>query len=77
MNIKLVDLVLHIDESLTPEQRQTIEESLRALDGVVSVSNRDQTPHLTIVEYDPDDTSSADILKRIKNQGAHAEIIGL
>ena len=77
MNIQLADLVLHIDESLSPEQRETIEESLRALDGVVSVSNRDKTPHLTIVEYNPDGVSSAQILERVTNQGAHAEIIGL
>lgn len=77
MNIQLADIVLHIDENLSPEQRETIEESLRALDGVVSVSNRDQTPHLTIVEYNPDAISSADVLERVTNQGAHAEIIGL
>jgi len=77
MDIKLVDLILHIDEDLNPEQRGTMEESLRALDGVVSVHNADKTPHLTIVQYNPDALDSQGILKRVTDQGAHAEIIGL
>ena len=53
MDIKLVDITLHIDENLSAEQRETIEESLRALDGVVSVHNSEKAPHLTIVGYNP------------------------
>ncbi len=77
MDIKLVDLTLHIDENLSPEQRETIEESLRALDGVVSVHNSDNTPHLTIVQYVPDKLDSQGIVKRVTDQGAHAQIVGL
>jgi cell division protein FtsX len=77
MDNKLVDVTLHIDENLNPEQRETIEESLRALDGVISVHNSDKTPHLTIVEYDPADMDSQKILKRVTDQGAHAELVGL
>ena len=77
MDINLVDVTLHIAEDLNAEQRETIEESLRALKGVVSVHNPKETPHLTIVEYDPDESSSNKILQRVKDQGAHAEIVGL
>jgi cell division protein FtsX len=77
MSIKLVDLTVHIDEDLDPEQRITVEDSLRALDGVVSVHNSSKTPHLTIVQYNPDEMDSKRILKRITDQGAHAELIGL
>lgn len=77
MDINLVDLTIHIDENLTTEQRETIQESLRALDGIVSVHNADKTPHLTIVSYNPDKLDSQAILKRITDQGAHAELIGM
>jgi len=77
MDIKLVDITLHIDENLSIEQRETIEESLRALDGVVSVHNSDKTPHLTIVQYNPEQMDSQRILKRVTDQGVHAELIGL
>ena len=77
MNIQLADVTLHIDKNLSSEQRGTIEESLRALDGVVSIHNPDKTPHLTLVEYDPDVITSRKILDRVTDQGAHAELVGL
>lgn len=77
MDIQLADVTLHIDENLSSEQRGSIEESLRTLDGVVSVHNADNTPHLALVEYNPDITSSQDILARVTNQGVHAELIGI
>jgi len=77
MSNDLVDIMLHIDENLDSKQRRSVEDSLRALDGVVSVDNNDKTPHLTIVLYNPDEMDSKRILKRVTDQGAHAEIIGL
>jgi hypothetical protein len=77
MDIQLADVIIHIDKNLSSEQRGTIEESLRALDGVVSIHNPDKTPHLTLVEYDPDIITSRKILERVTNQGAHAELVGL
>jgi 3-dehydroquinate dehydratase len=77
MNISLVDITLHVDENLNNEQKETIEESLRSLDGVISVHNSEKTPHLTIVQYNPDKMDSKRILKRVTDQGAHAELIGL
>lgn len=77
MDIQLADVTLHIDENLSSEQRGTIEESLRALEGVVSVVNADKTPHLALVEYNPDVTSSHDILERVTGQGVQAQLIGI
>ena len=77
MSANIADVVIHIDENLSSEQRETIEESLRALDGVVSVKNSDKASHLTIVAYNSDNINSKEILKRITDQGAHAELIGL
>lgn len=77
MDISLVDITLHVDENLNNEQKETIEESLRSLDGVVSVHNSEKTPHLTIVQYNPEKMDSQRILKRVMDQGAHAELIGM
>lgn len=77
MDINLVDITLHIDENLNAEQRETIEESIRALDGIVSVHKSDNTPHLFIVEYNPANVNSQQILQRVINQGVHAEYVGL
>jgi hypothetical protein len=76
-DIDVADITLHIDENLDAEQRGTIEESLRALDGVVSVHNSDRAAHLTVIGYIPSVTDSQRILKRVTDQGAHAELVGL
>ena len=77
MDIQLVDVTLHIDESLDSAHRAQIEAGLRALDGVVSVHNPDARPHLTVVQYNPDRLKSADILQTVSREGVHAELIGL
>jgi hypothetical protein len=77
MNIQLSDITLHIDEFLTREQRLQIEGRLRSMDGIISVHNPDERPHLAVVQYNPESTSSMAILGMVKSQGVHAELIGL
>jgi len=77
MDIKLVDITLHIDETLDHAQLQGIADKLRQQEGIVSVAFHDDKPHLMIVEYNPDKNKSADILKAVTAQGVHAELIGL
>ena len=48
-----------------------------AIDGVVSVHNPDNRPHLAVVEYNPDKTNSQAILSSVMAKGVHAELIGL
>ena len=77
MEIKLVDVMVHVDESIDKAARVVMEDKVRGLDGVVSVGQHDDKPHLMVIEYNPDKTSSTDILALVKDQGVHAEIIGL
>jgi hemerythrin superfamily protein len=73
----LVDVIVHLDETLDKKQREALVDHVRQEDGVVSVALREKTTHLMIVEYIPDVTSSAKILKRVTDQGVHAELAGL
>ena len=77
MNVQLADVLVHIDQNLTPEQRSLIEATIRSMDGVVSVHNPDDRPHLSLVEYVPEKTSSHAILTAVTGRGVHAELIGL
>ena len=77
MNIQLADVTVHIDQTLERDERARIEDALRAIDGVVSVHNPDDRPHLSIVEYNPERTNSAAILSTVTEQGVSAELIGL
>jgi hypothetical protein len=77
MDITLTDVMIHIDETLPAETRAEVEGRLRAVDGVVSVKNPDSKPHLTIVEYRPDKTDAQALLRGVREQGYHAELVGL
>ena len=77
MDIKLVDVMVHVDENIDKSARGAMEDKVRELEGVVSVAQHDDKPHLMMIEYNPDKTSSADILACVKDEGVHAEIVGL
>lgn len=77
IDIQLTDVTLHIGETLEKAKRSEIEEVLRGLQGVVSVHNPDDKPHLAIVEYNPDQTDSQAILATVTSQDVHAKLIGL
>ena len=77
MDIQLVDVTLHIDENLDAQDRTRIEGNLRSINGVVSVHNPDERPHLVVVEYNPEATSSQAVLNCVTAEGVHAELIGL
>jgi hypothetical protein len=77
VDINLSDVVIHIDENLEASRRQEIEAMLRGIDGVVSVRNPDDRPHLALVEYNPARTSSHTLLQTVTAAGVHAELVGL
>jgi hypothetical protein len=75
--IDLVDVTVHVDENLDKPGRDRVESALRTIDGVVSVHNPDNRPHLYVVEYNPEKTSSHTILESVRGQNVHAELVGL
>jgi hypothetical protein len=54
-----------------------VETQLREIDGVVSVNNPDDKPHLTLVEFRPDKVDSKTLLEQVEAEGVHAELVGL
>jgi hypothetical protein len=77
MNISLTDVLIHIDDALESDRRQGLETRLREIDGVVSVKNPDDRPHLTLVQYVPDKVSAQNLLKIVTGEGVRAELVGL
>ena len=76
-DIKLADVMIHIDADINDKIRSQVEASLRGLEDVVSVSMPEDKPHLVIVEYNPDKTSSGVLLAAVREMAGHAELIGL
>lgn len=77
MDITLVDVTIHIDETVDESHRPKLVDKVRQQDGVVSVGYHDEKPHLMIVEYNPEKINSKTLLQTIQNEGLHAELIGL
>lgn len=77
MDIQLADVTIHVDKNVDSEARSGIEGTLRGIDGVISVHNAEQTSHLFVVEYNPEKTTSHDLLSAVKKNYGHAELVGL
>jgi len=77
MSTDIADVVVHVDETLKPDQLKTIEDHIHKIGGVVSACNRDDQPHLILVTYNPERVKSIDILEKVRRDGVHAELVGL
>ena len=71
-----IGLVLHVDDTLGEARRNRIEVALESEQGVSSAHFTERRPHLMVVEYDPDVTSSVHILEKVSGHSVHAELIG-
>lgn len=77
MTDNMVDVTIHIDEAVDAEEREGIQDTLRGLDGVMAAASHDSTPHLVVVEYNPDLIDSHQILETVVDSGVNAELIGM
>jgi len=48
------DFIIHVDESLTREQLDRLEDAVRENACAASAGVHDKTPHLMLVAYNPD-----------------------
>lgn len=77
MSTTMVDVLLHIDETTTADEREDIRDALLSKKGVMSADCRDDRPHLMIVGYDPDNIKNSDLIAIVQNRGYHAELVGM
>jgi len=77
MSNGMVDVTVHIDETLDSMLRGQIADRLRTIKGVMNASIREKTPHLMVVEFDPEQLGTRDILDAVTGSGVRAELIGL
>ena len=73
--MKTTDITIHINELLSESKQQQLEHGLRAVDGVLAP--RFNKPHLLVVAYDAELSSSADLLNYVSNKGYQAQLVGL
>ena len=70
------DMVMHVDNFLGENTRRNIEKALKAKKGIIHAHFNDKRPHLMLVSYDTERTSSFEVLAQMTGQQLHAERIG-
>ena len=71
-----LDIVVHIDELLDEQNRRRIEHAMKSATGIERAHFNNDRQHLLIVGYDPNRTSSSEILKLVKQHRLSAQLIG-
>lgn len=77
MDISIADVMVHIDESLSREALAKLEDAVRTDECVISASVPAGKMHLMLVAFNPDCTTTRNILCKVTEQGVHAELVGL
>ena len=76
MDIRMSDIMLHIDEELDNKEQSILEAHMRKKQGVIGLGYHSKRPHLMIIEYDRDATNPQALLRAATNYGLHAELVG-
>ena len=75
MDINMSDVMLHINETLDIDEQHALKEKMRDQTGVVGLGYHDSRPHLMIVEYNRDATTSKDLLHAVHEHGLNAKLV--
>ncbi|GAB4171040.1 MAG: hypothetical protein Fur0039_10910 [Rhodocyclaceae bacterium] len=75
--VNVGDVMICIDESLTPEARTSLEQPMRPAAGVVSARFRPGREHLLMVSFDTGKTRSAVLLAKAREAGHGARLVGM
>ncbi|MCF6190114.1 MAG: heavy-metal-associated domain-containing protein [Cocleimonas sp.] len=69
-------VVVHINEELDSDHQEQLSQKVGSLNGVYSADVQEKRPHLMIVDYDPNQTKSLDVLSGVNSSGVHAQLVG-
>ena len=72
-----VEVVIHVDNALSAEERAGMVDSLQARDGVAHARFTPGRDHLMVIGYDSGRLQSSDVLDYVKQEHANAELIGI
>ncbi|WP_353571138.1 hypothetical protein [Candidatus Albibeggiatoa sp. nov. BB20] len=75
MNIS--DILIHVNESLDSEQRQTVEQAVREIEGVIAPRFSPNKHHLLLVAFNPAVTTTKTLLTSVTSLGYQAQLVGV
>lgn len=71
------DILIHVHENLNDDRLHQLEDTLRQKQCVFNVETTPENEHLFVVTLDSDCTDSTTVLQAVRDQGFHADIVGL
>ena len=75
-SVGLTEVVVHINEDLGEERRDTFEQALRAMRGILDLTFCRNRHHLLIVQYQLELVSSATLIEQVRRLAGDAQLIG-
>ncbi|MDP2782967.1 MAG: hypothetical protein Q8O38_00035 [Sulfurimicrobium sp.] len=70
------DIMIHIDQALSEEDKRALEEKMRAIPGVIAPRFNAGRDHLLLVAFDPERVKTAAMLDSVRADGYQAQLIG-
>jgi hypothetical protein len=72
----ITDMVMHVGNRLGADTRRNVEKAITSHKGVIHARFNEARPHLMLVSYDKECTSSFEILAQMTGQQLCAERVG-
>lgn len=76
-DIHKVEVVIHVDETLSEEQQASIVSNLQGRDGVEKARFTAGRDHLMVIDYDSNKLHSDEVLGYVKRENVNAELVGI
>ncbi|MGB7934056.1 MAG: hypothetical protein WCH04_17875 [Gammaproteobacteria bacterium] len=76
-NIHQVEVVIHVDETLSEEQQASMISNLQGRDGVEKARFTTGRRHLMLIDYDSNKLHTIDVLGYVKQENVNAELVGI
>ncbi len=73
----VADVLVHVTDTLGGSDRETLEEDLRSVPGVIAPRFNRTRDHLLLVAYDPKEVTAHQILAAVQEKVANAHLVGL
>jgi hypothetical protein len=70
------DVMIHINEPLSPSNRDIMENRMRDLPGVIAARFNPGKDHLLMVAFDPGQVRPSTLLARARDIGYTAQLVG-
>jgi len=74
--IHQVEVLVHVDDALSDDQRTGLVAHLKGCDGVDDARFTPGRNHLMLIDYDRDQLHSKDVLGYVRETHATAELVG-